>query len=116
MTELNAMEELARASYYIQDALRGCPGEFKVEEEGWNEGDRPRAIQELHKCQIAFANGGWKRKPIPERFAPYNLHNVEVCCYYKQFEDERERWATIVITTRFGVDATIQVHDYQPWG
>ena len=117
----NEMEILAQAAYYVPEMLRGVVGSFKIRDEGlWNFKESFDNVQAVREAQRALVMDGWKRKEEMEKFSPYS-HNVEVGVYYKRFPRKpkalrcEHRWVTILILTRFGIDATFEVHDHKPW-
>lgn len=110
----NAMEELAKASFFVTDAAKGLLGTWKVEEEGWGEGDRTRALEEFYFCLRTLKEAGFKdAKKVADR-APFTA-NIRVGAFYKKFEGDKRRWVTVIVGDRFGFDATFEVHDKAPW-
>lgn len=112
--EKNGMETLAEAAFYITDVVAGRVGKFKIQEQGWGEGDAPRAYQEIADCLGALKDAGFKDKPDLALMAPYT-HNIKRGVYYKKFPDGSKRYVVLILAERFGVDARFEVHTKKPW-
>jgi hypothetical protein len=113
-SDKNAMEVLAAAAYYIPEMVRGVVGSFKIDEEGWGEGDGPRAMAEIGKALAALKEAGFKDVPKVAARAPYTS-NIRCGAFFKKFPGDKRRWVTLVLAERFGVDATFEVVDKAPW-
>lgn len=115
MSQANEMEELARAAFYIQDIAKGAIGSFKIEEEGWGQGDGPRAYQDIKDCLALLDMDGWKRDNEVALMAPYTA-NIRRAVLKKKFPKPIGwRWVTVTLAERFGVDCTFTSLDEQPW-
>jgi hypothetical protein len=116
MSEANEMTELAKASFYIQDVMKGRLGEFTIEEDGaWGSGDGPRAYQEVRDCLAALDMDGWQRDDKAAMLAPYT-HNVKVALLKKKFDKPIGwRWVAVSLTERFGVHCEFKITERNPW-
>lgn len=114
MTEENEIVTLAKAAFWVTDAVKGIIGTWTVEENGWGTGDLPRAMEEFRLCMRTLREAGFKDKPKIAERAPYT-HNVSVGCFFKKIEDVGDRWVTVRLTTRFGLNAEFEVHEKEPW-
>ena len=112
--ELNEMEALAMAALYIPELARGVEGEVTIEENGWNNGDYPRALTELYQAQRTLIEAGWRRNKYLEKLAPYDRHNIDVAVYWRLF-DSGQRWIVVTAAARFGLSATFTGTKDKPW-
>ena len=104
MADLNAMEELARASLTIQNLVDGYEGRVVLEIEDFDSAQE--LIAEVHEAQVYMAMNGWTRCPEFERTMPYRKHNVECGAWFKDdHETETTKWIRCTITVRFGLRA-----------
>lgn len=111
----NEMQEIARAAFYVTDAMRGVLGEFKIEEDGWAAGEGPRAYAEVQDCLLRLRNDGWVFDEKLGMNAPYTA-NIRRCVLKKKFPKPiGKRWVTVILAERFGVDCTFTVVAREPW-
>jgi hypothetical protein len=107
------MEELARSAFYVTDIAAGRIGSFKIEEEGWGQGDGARAYQEIREALAFLEEKGFERDTKGALRAPYS-HNIRRTLLKKKFK-HGTIWVTVVLAERFGVDAAFTSHDECPW-
>ena len=113
MTEKNAMEELAKASFYVTDAVKGLVGEWKIEDTDWTVESSRRLYTEMAENLQLLKEAGFKDRPSIAERAPFT-HNIRCGCFYKRFPDG-PRWITLRVAERFGFDAKFEVHTKMPW-
>jgi len=106
--ELNAMETLAMAALYIPELARGIEGEVVLamdfNEVGPEEFARVR--NEIREAQITLYRAGWRQDRSKEKLAPFDYSYADYACYHKQFKPgQKNRWITVVVTFRFGLQA-----------
>lgn len=115
MSSPNEMEEVAKAAFYITEIARGCIGSFKIEEEGWGQGDAKRAYDEVMSCLETLDRDGWKRDNALAMSAPYTA-NIKRAVLVKKFPAPiGKRWVTVTLAIRFGVDSEFTSLDKAPW-
>lgn len=112
--EKNAMEELARAAFYVTDAMRGVLGEWEIEDSDWSPATSRTAYEELQRNLKLLKEAGWKDRPKLSERAPYS-QNIRVGCFYKTVRGVGKRWITLTVASRFGLIAKFKVHKDKPW-
>ena len=110
----NEMETLARAAFYVQDAMRGVLGEWEIEDASWSPETSRTAYEELQHCLKRLKEDGWKDRPDLSERAPYS-HNIRVGCFYKKVPGVGRRWITLTVAARFGLVAKFKVWKGVPW-
>lgn len=116
MPELNAMEELAKASLMIRDLADGIEGTVMIETPAWDEISDPTEVQEamerckreIHQGQVDMALRGWHRAPdwlIDHMWVP-NHHQSHAAWFFNDHEKKETRWITATFISGFGFRAT----------
>lgn len=104
--EDNPLLALAMAALDIPELARGIEGEVMIEQPGMDREGAIEAVAKIHAAQRLLKQEGWVRHKTFESRAPYTA-NIEVACYYKQFEDnDHPNWIAVTLATRFGVSST----------
>jgi hypothetical protein len=118
VSELNAMETLAQAAFYIPELARGLDGEVEIKTEDWGEEEHERVKAEIHQAQALLYLAGWRQ----DRTQEWKLHQghsytgADYACYRKQFKPgQQSRWISVVVTWRCGLRARFKGRQVLSW-